>query len=128
MFYKNARIFTSDFTFRTGAFEVKDGVFGELTLTTSEHKRIEEAYKSARMGSIPTSRTEEEKLMYGDYWPLAVTLTGIMNNKAGLNFSSWDHTALPVAVYAQGPGSNLFVGHYDNTNICNNLMKIMNVK
>ena len=30
MFYKNARIFTSDFTFRTGAFEVKDGVFGEI--------------------------------------------------------------------------------------------------
>ncbi len=101
---------------------------GELTLTNSEHKRIEEAYKSARMGSIPSSRTEEEKLMYGDYWPLAVTLTGIINNKAGLNFSSWDHTALPVAVYAQGLGSELFVGHYDNTNICNNLMKIMNVK
>ena len=30
MFYKNARIFTSDFTFRNGAFEVKDGVFGEI--------------------------------------------------------------------------------------------------
>ncbi len=30
MFYKNARIFTSDFTFRTGAFEVRDGVFGEI--------------------------------------------------------------------------------------------------
>ena len=30
MFYKNARIFTSDFRFATGAFEVKDGVFGEV--------------------------------------------------------------------------------------------------
>ncbi len=30
MFYKNARIFTSDFQFRMGAFEVKDGVFGEI--------------------------------------------------------------------------------------------------
>ena len=30
MFYKNARIFTSDFKFHTGAFEVKDGVFGEI--------------------------------------------------------------------------------------------------
>ena len=30
MFYKNARIFTSDFQFHTGAFEVKDGVFGEV--------------------------------------------------------------------------------------------------
>ena len=30
MFYKNARIFTGDFQFHTGAFEVKDGVFGQI--------------------------------------------------------------------------------------------------
>ncbi len=30
MFYKNARIFTSDFQFHIGAFEVKDGLFGVI--------------------------------------------------------------------------------------------------
>ena len=30
MFYKNARIFTSDFRFELGAFEVKDGKFGAV--------------------------------------------------------------------------------------------------
>ncbi len=30
MFYKNARIFTSDFQFHMGAFEVKDGMFGQV--------------------------------------------------------------------------------------------------
>ena len=30
MFYKNARIFTGDFKFHTGAFEVKDGRFGAV--------------------------------------------------------------------------------------------------
>ena len=30
MFFKNARIFCSDFHFHIGAFEVKDGVFGEI--------------------------------------------------------------------------------------------------
>ena len=30
MFYKNARIFTSDFQFHTGAFEVVDGKFGKI--------------------------------------------------------------------------------------------------
>ena len=30
MYYKNARIFTSDFQFHTGAFEVKDGLFGQI--------------------------------------------------------------------------------------------------
>ena len=30
MFYKNARIFGSDFQFHTGAFEVVDGRFGAI--------------------------------------------------------------------------------------------------
>ena len=30
MFFKNARIFCSDFRFHIGAFEVKDGVFGQI--------------------------------------------------------------------------------------------------
>ncbi|MBO5953930.1 MAG: N-acetylglucosamine-6-phosphate deacetylase [Oscillospiraceae bacterium] len=30
MFYKNARIFCKDFTFRTGAFEVTEGKFGQI--------------------------------------------------------------------------------------------------
>ena len=30
MFFKNARIYCSDFHFHIGAFEVKDGVFGEI--------------------------------------------------------------------------------------------------
>lgn len=30
MYYKNARIFCSDFRFRTGAFEVRDGLFGAI--------------------------------------------------------------------------------------------------
>ena len=30
MFYKNARIFCSDFQFHTGAFEVTDGRFGQV--------------------------------------------------------------------------------------------------
>ena len=30
MFYTNARIFTSDFQFHIGAFEVKDGRFGQI--------------------------------------------------------------------------------------------------
>ena len=30
MYYQNARIFCSDFTFRTGSFEVRDGRFGQI--------------------------------------------------------------------------------------------------
>ena len=41
MFYKNARIFTSDFQFVTGAFEVKDGRFGAVLPDTVPEDAID---------------------------------------------------------------------------------------
>ncbi len=41
MFYKNARIFTSDFQFHTGAFEVKDGRFGAILPETVPEDAID---------------------------------------------------------------------------------------
>ena len=44
-------------------------------------------------------------------------LTHIINNKAGISFTSYSHTGLPVAVLAQGVGADTFNGYYDNTQI-----------
>lgn len=41
MFYKNARIFTSDFRFVTGAFEVQDGLFGQVLPETIPEDAID---------------------------------------------------------------------------------------
>lgn len=41
MFYKNARIFCSDFHFHLGAFEVKDGVFGQILPETVPEDAID---------------------------------------------------------------------------------------
>ena len=41
MFYKNARIFCSDFSFREGAFEVVDGKFGEVLPDTVPEEAID---------------------------------------------------------------------------------------
>ena len=41
MFYKNARIFCGDFTFRTGAFEVVDGKFGAILPETVPEDAID---------------------------------------------------------------------------------------
>ena len=38
------------------------------------------------------------------------------------------HTGLPVAVFAQGAGQELFKGFYDNTEIYNKMASLLNVK
>ena len=48
-----------------------------------------------------------------------VTITGgnMQTHKVKLNFSTKDHTAVMVPVYAYGPGAEKFIGIYDNTDI-----------
>lgn len=40
-----------------------------------------------------------------------------------VNFSSKDHTAVMVPVYAYGPGADEFTGIYDNTEIFQKILK-----
>jgi len=100
----------------------------KLTLTDYELGRIKAAYEKTMSGEAVDQNNQEEYVMYGTYEPLSVTITHILNNKSGINFSSYSHTGLPVAVFAQGVGEELFEGYYDNTDIYNNLASLLKVK
>ena len=65
-------------------------------------------------------------LSYGEADPLTVTLTRMLNNEAGLQWTTFSHTAVPVPVMAAGAGSGLFNGFYDNTDIAKKLSALMN--
>lgn len=54
-------------------------------------------------------------LLYGSYEPFTVTLTHILNAKAGIGWTSYSHTGVPVITTATGVGANAFEGYYDNT-------------
>ena len=56
------------------------------------------------------------------------TVTHILNNKSGIDFTSFSHTGLPVAVFADGNGAEDFGGYYDNTDIYNKLANLLNVQ
>ena len=45
---------------------------------------------------------QAEYVAYGTYEPLSVTITHILNNKSGVSFTSYSHTGLPVAMFADG--------------------------
>ncbi|MGL5616268.1 MAG: alkaline phosphatase, partial [Sarcina sp.] len=56
------------------------------------------------------------------------TLTHIINNKAGIGWTSYSHTGVPVPVYAIGQSAVEFNGSYDNTDIFKKLVKTTGVK
>ena len=89
---------------------------------------LEDAYNMTMTKTDDTELTQEEYILYGSYEPLSVTITHILNNKSGIDFSSYSHTGLPVAVFAMGAGQELFEGYYDNTDIYFNLAELTGVQ
>lgn len=99
----------------------------KLVLTSYELEQLKTAYEKSIKG-IETGRdTQLEYMLYGYQDPLSVTVTHILNNKAGVSFTSYSHTGLPVAVLADGVGADIFNGYYDNTEIFDKMAAILNV-
>jgi alkaline phosphatase len=98
-----------------------------LVLSEFEYSRLEKAFKQAMM---PESSRESDQLsyqLYGSYNPFSVTLTHILNNKAGIGWTSYAHTGTPVGVYAYGVGAELFAGSYDNTDVYTKLKTLVGI-
>ncbi len=100
----------------------------KLLLTEYEINRLKSAYELAMTEYSAESYNQEEYVMYGTYNPFSVTITHILNNKSGIDFTSYSHTGLPVGVFANGFGASEFNGYYDNTEIYNKMAKLLNIQ
>jgi alkaline phosphatase len=104
-------------------------------LSDYQQEQLEKAY-DASFGLVKADNrpsgydlegeTDVDYLCYGGTDPLTVTLTHILNNEAGLQWTTSSHTAVSVPVMAAGAGSILFDGFYDNTDIARKLGVLMN--
>ena len=99
-----------------------------LVLTDYEVQRLRNAYALAMSDYDSGRYDQEQSVLYGTYNPFSVTVTHILNNKSGIDFTSYSHTGLPVAVFADGVGAESFGGYYDNTAIYTKLAAMLKVK
>ncbi len=111
------------------AMEVVKDVFGlgdadkGLELSEYEIGLLQNAYIRSMLG-ISHHEDEEIQVIYGYYDPFTVTITHILNNKAGIDWTSYSHTGVPVPVFAKGQGQHEFNGYYDNTDIAKKIISI----
>jgi alkaline phosphatase len=96
-----------------------------LTLTEDELMKLQAAYELSMLPSGERVLGDAEALLYGGYDPLTMACSHILNNKAGVDFTSYSHTGLQIPVYAQGVGAAIFSGAYDNTDIFAKTMTAM---
>ena len=89
------------------------------------------AVKAAFVRSMQDEKVKGDEMdyrAYGGYEPLAVALTHILDNKAGLAWTSYSHTGVPVVTSAMGPGAQAFAGYYDNTDLAKKIMAALGQK
>ncbi|SHK00418.1 alkaline phosphatase [Hathewaya proteolytica DSM 3090] len=96
----------------------------EMVLTESEFKKLKDGFAETMKASDKRSKSDDSYVLYGSYEPLSVSLTHILNNKAGIGWTSYSHTGTPVPVYAYGVGAKKFNGSYDNTDVYKKLIKL----
>ncbi|KHK03667.1 alkaline phosphatase [Desulfovibrio sp. TomC] len=93
-----------------------------MHLRDFELTAVKDAFTRSMQGDAEKSGNEMDYRAYGGYEPLAVTLTHILDNKAGIAWTSYSHTGVPVMTSAVGSGSDVFAGYYDNTDLSKKIM------
>lgn len=99
--------------------------FGLKDFTEYELSLLERSFKQSMTDEEKRDQSDETYLLYGGYEPVTVTLTHILNQRAGLAWTSYSHTGVPVPTFAMGVTQNSFNGYYDNTDIFKKLHRAM---
>lgn len=96
----------------------------DMGLTDYEMQLLKDAFAQVNK----KEKSDSLYLLYGDYNPLSVTVTHILNRKAGIGWTTYSHTGIPVPTYAKGAGEEIFDGYYDNTDIFKKLTAVMKLQ
>jgi len=86
-----------------------------LELTSLELDQLKASFLATMNQSNQSS--DLNKSLYGGNNPLAVSATIILGKKAGIGWTTFHHTAIPVPIRAIGVGAEQFGCYIDNTDI-----------
>ena len=96
----------------------------KISLTSSELTQLQHVFNQ----NMYIGPGEKPDASGSSYERITSFLIKLMSNKAGLGWTSYSHTGINVPVYAIGPGSEMFNGMIDNTDIPKNLEKLLMIQ
>lgn len=94
------------------------GFYTSVKLTADEDVRLHDLYNKA-----VAHKDGKVKTLYKTMNELGSTAIGLLNAKAHLGWTSYDHTGHAVPVFAVGVGAERFTGWHDNTEIVPLILK-----
>jgi alkaline phosphatase len=114
----------ANLTLKTGTGDTNAALKLKLAISKQELDDLNFAYNC----SMSRGRQGEEyKHLFGENEPLTLVLTQILNRKAGIGWTTFSHTGLPVNTFAIGVGCETFGGYYDNTDIYKKIRQVTGI-
>lgn len=98
-----------------------------MVLEDSDLASLKQALVLSMQEAKERPTDQQTYLLYGGYDPFTMTLNHIINSKAGIGWTSYSHTGVPVPVFAKGTGEDLFKGYYDDTDLPKKIMSILGI-
>ncbi len=92
------------------------------SLDKAELQKLETAFEQ-----FNANKTEITKGLYESNNPIAIAWIEILNDRAGVGWTSHSHSGTPVPVFAIGVGSEEFEGYFDNTDIPRKIAKLLGI-
>ncbi|MBN1486135.1 MAG: alkaline phosphatase [Anaerolineae bacterium] len=99
------------------AAEAEKELYQSMALTDLEIQILRQGFEDSMQGLEERADDEYTYLLYGGYEPLGMKVSTILNQKAGISWTSYSHTGIPVQTSAIGVGYEMFNGYYDQTDI-----------
>ncbi len=93
-----------------------------LDLTKQEVQLLKKSFYNQFYGNTKPKAINED---YNSELTVTMQAIAILNNKAGIGWTSYSHTGSQVPLYAIGAGQELFVGQLDNTQLAPLIAKLM---
>lgn len=103
------------------------GLGSDVKLTRWDEEQLRRAFMVSMSDEKTTVFKEENLVLYDSYDPVAVTARKLLAQKAGVGWTTWAHTCIPVPVMVKGAGQEEFSGLIDNIDIPGNIGKLLHL-
>lgn len=99
-----------------------------MLINDYEYCKLYNAFRKSIKGENVYPTTQEDYVVFGGIEPITITLLHILNNKAGIGWTTYMHSASPIPIFAIGVNSESFGGYIDNTDIGKRFIKMLQKK
>ena len=95
------------------------GLFTHIPVSEAEESRLKSLFEAA----IVMRNSEDQKTLYATFNSFAVEVFRLVNDAAGIGFTTMSHTGNPVPVFAVGAGAENFTHLNNNCNLPKLILK-----